>query len=217
MRPETLAETLRWLNETGRTHYDALMSVPEAYRHNPGKRADYLRGYDDRQPEIDALQAELAAARQEFAEWLDASRTALDTHAALQARVRELEATILDEHSRLAQAEAKPAAVGVVGTVRWGCLEEQHRTCRVLDTRESAQRAVEAGSRHGNGSEFYRVVAIVDPAQIVPLVSGDVKLWMDDNAEAAWDDRASAIRFGCASNVTPLYPGIAQPAQERAG
>ena len=37
----------------------------------------YLRGHDDRQPEIDALTA----------------------------RVRELEATVLDEHSRLAQEE----------------------------------------------------------------------------------------------------------------
>jgi polyhydroxyalkanoate synthesis regulator phasin len=34
---------------------------------------------------------------------------------ALQARVRELESTVLNEHSRLAQEEAKPAAVGVVG------------------------------------------------------------------------------------------------------
>jgi hypothetical protein len=33
----------------------------------------------------------------------------------LQARVRELESTVLNEHSRLAQEEAKPAAVGVVG------------------------------------------------------------------------------------------------------
>ena len=34
---------------------------------------------------IDTLTAELAAARQEFAEWLDASRTALDAHAAVVA------------------------------------------------------------------------------------------------------------------------------------
>jgi len=44
----------------------------------------YLRGYDDTKAEIDALQA----------------------------RVRELESTVLDEHSRLAQEEAKPAPSG---------------------------------------------------------------------------------------------------------
>jgi predicted nucleic acid-binding Zn-ribbon protein len=109
-REATLAETLRELA----ARRDAIKAAEQAYRNVPthivpsdmgvDMQVAYLRGYDDRQPEIDALQAELAAARQEFAEWLGASRKALDTHAALQERVRELESTILDEHSRLAQA-----------------------------------------------------------------------------------------------------------------
>jgi len=109
-REATLAEKLRELQQrrdekqAAEQAYLAVASrVPDDMRVDRVQDA-YLRGHDDRQPEIDALQAELAAARQEFAEWLDASRKALDTHAALQERVRELESTILDEHSRLAQA-----------------------------------------------------------------------------------------------------------------
>jgi hypothetical protein len=90
-REATLAETLRELA----ARRDAIKAAEQAYRNVPthivpsdmgvDMQVAYLRGYDDRQPEIDALQAELAAARQEFAEWLDASRTALDTHAEVKA------------------------------------------------------------------------------------------------------------------------------------
>jgi fructose-1,6-bisphosphatase/sedoheptulose 1,7-bisphosphatase-like protein len=87
MRPETLAETLRELaarrdeKQAAEQAFVAVLSrVPDDMRILAVQDA-YLRGYDDRQSEIDALQAELAAARQEFAEWLDASRKALDTHA----------------------------------------------------------------------------------------------------------------------------------------
>jgi hypothetical protein len=120
---------------------------------------------------IDTITAELAAARQEFAEWVDASRKALDTHDALAARVRELEATLLDEHSRLAQEEAKPAAVGVVGTVRYGvlCMPKNYApsmNSAVYSTHDAACRA------WGHEPNMYRVVAIVDPDAIVPLASG---------------------------------------------
>jgi hypothetical protein len=167
-----------------------LIGKTRAFDTEEGMRA-FLSGHDDRQPEIDALTA----------------------------RVRELEATLLDEHSRLAQAEAQPAAVGVVGAVRWGCLEELYRTFRVFDTRESAQRAVEVGARHGKGDEFYRVVAIVDPAQIVPLASATPAHWevrMSGGYAVTYDNAKDAQRFAD-SPVTPLYPGIAQPAQEREG
>jgi predicted nuclease with TOPRIM domain len=234
-REATLAEKLRELQQrrdekqAAEQAFVAVLSrVPDDMR-ILAVQAAYLRGYDDRQSEIDALQAELAAARQEFAEWLDASRKALDTHAALQERVRELEAELTDTQvenawlwtkdpspNKDAELEAhrkdrqQPAAVGVVGAVRWG-VELSPDNVRFCDSRKEAEQYA------ASWSPVSRVVAIVDPAQIVPLASGDVKLWMDDNAESAWDDRASAIRFGCASNVTPLYPGIAQPAQERAG
>jgi hypothetical protein len=83
MRPETLAETLRELQQRRdekQAAEQAFVAVLSDMRILAVQDA-YLRGYDDRQPEIDALQAELAAARQEFAEWLDASRKALAAHA----------------------------------------------------------------------------------------------------------------------------------------
>jgi hypothetical protein len=45
----------------------------------------------------------------------------------------------------------------------------------------------------------HRVVAIVDPDAIVTLASGKVARWVNDEDND--------------STVTPLYPGIAQPAQ----
>jgi hypothetical protein len=112
-REATLAEKLRELQQrrdekkAAEQAYLAVANrVPDDMRVDRVQAA-YLRGYDDRQPEIDALQAELAAARQEFAEWLDASRKALDTHAEVKAdrdrlaacveRVRGCEGQALDD------------------------------------------------------------------------------------------------------------------------
>jgi len=50
---------------------------------------------------------------------------------ALQARVRELESTILDEHSRLAQEEAKPAAVVADRDRLAACVERVRKVTRV--------------------------------------------------------------------------------------
>jgi hypothetical protein len=87
MSEQTLAETLRELQQrrdekqAAEQAFVAVLSrVPDDMR-VLAVQEGYLRGHDDRQPEIDALQA----------------------------RVRELESTVLDEHSRLAQEEAKPA------------------------------------------------------------------------------------------------------------
>jgi hypothetical protein len=204
---EKLVTVLRTFLTTKGAYLQARSALEDETEMCEMEIAAYLRGYDDRQPEIDALQVELAAARQEFAEWMDASRTALDTHTALQARVRELEATILDEHSRLAQEEAKPAAVGVVGAVRWGRMDAvdcmAHGTC---DSIESAKRRAAA-------SHYNRVVAIVDPKAIVPLASAEVARWWDADG-TTWRTRAAAGEVS--GTVTPLYPGLAQPEQEGA-
>ena len=55
----------------------------------------YLRGYDDAKTEMANLEMLL--------------REAEDENAYAWRRVRELESTLLDEHSRLAQEEAQPA------------------------------------------------------------------------------------------------------------
>jgi hypothetical protein len=87
MSEQTLAETLRELQQrrdekqaAERAHRNVLMHIVPSGM-SVDMQVAYLQGHDDRQPEIDALQA----------------------------RVRELESTVLDEHSRLAQEEAKPA------------------------------------------------------------------------------------------------------------
>jgi hypothetical protein len=214
MRQETLAETLRELAErrdakrqAEEAYLNVAARVPEDLRHWLAQ-SEYLRGYDDRQPEIDALQAELAAARQEFAEWLGASRKALDTHAALQERVRELESTILDEHSRLAQEEAKPAAVGVVGTVLGYTLADDMCVVSVMSpTREHAD------ARLARSCAYRRVVAIVDPDAIVPLASGEpMGLINPKTGTLHGADHLNLTRF---SDCARVYPGLAQPAQER--
>jgi len=106
--------------------------------------------------------------------------------------------------SLAAALAAQPAAVGVVGSVRWGCLEDESRVCRVFHTKENAQRAVQVGARHGKSGEFYRVVAIVDPDAIVPLASAEPTMHSTETR-------------GTTPMEIPLYPGIAQPAQERDG
>jgi chaperonin cofactor prefoldin len=131
-----------------------------------------------------------------------------DENESLHTRVKELEATLLDEHSRLAQAEAQPAAVGVVGGVRWGVLSDEDAFEVNVAWRE--RRGADAMSKVTG----HRVVAIVDPAQIVPLASAEVVGVISQTGslfgpgflgKAGWSD--------CA----PVYPGIAQPAQEREG
>jgi len=83
MRQQTLAETLRAYFEADAAYSVARHSMQStiANEWTDDERAQYLRGHYDRQSEIDALTA----------------------------RVRELEVTLLNEHSRLAQEEAQPA------------------------------------------------------------------------------------------------------------
>jgi hypothetical protein len=162
-REATLAEKLRELQQRRDERQAAEQAFVAVLSRVPLAVQDgYLRGYDDRQPEIDALQAELAAARQEFAEWLDASRKALDTHAALQERVRELESTILNEHSRLAQAEAQPAAVGVVG---YGITDGRLIGPWIDHTRERAEQRLRVSSSYTNVVAILNADLIAQPAQ----------------------------------------------------
>jgi hypothetical protein len=243
MTEKTLVDALRTAIDLSTAHKEAEQNMKKAFsaackawygkdspdaNTNPdeNKMRIYLRGHDDRQPEIDALQAELAAAREENDRRVnDITRLIApvevgggveqfladrDRLAALQERVRELEATLLDEHSRLAQEEAQPAAVGVVGAVRYGvlCVPKNYAPSMnnaVYSTHESAYRA------WAHESSVYRVVAIVDPDSIVPLASGDAVGWRDEYGELH-HKRQVAVYNGV-DTVAPLYPGLPQPAQ----
>jgi hypothetical protein len=134
----------------------------------------------------------------------DVLRTIAVEEAPTDARVRDLERA-LDEHSRLAQAEAQPAAVGVMGHVRWGRMYTQAGSANQLMMGTFANR----DDAEKPTSVPYRVVAIVDPAQIVPLASAEVGCWKVGDG-----DNIEFWRSGIAGGV-PHYPGIAQPAQER--
>jgi hypothetical protein len=196
-----LADTLRrWLKER-KAMDDAGWSVQDA--------STYLRGHDDRQPEIDALTAEVEKWKGRYYDVADAvtsestgvedlcrqARQTRENCAALTARVREL--------------EAQPAAVGVVGSVRWGLLDnEDEMRAPIWNDRSVAQRCADSHPALG-----LRVVAIVDPAQIVPLASATPVRWaepLDEGLLTVWPSKNEYATI-------PLYPGLAQPAQEREG
>ena len=190
----TLAEKLRaWegSEENFSAARAALVGTP-ADAWDDDMRFCYLRGHDD--------------AKAESAANVEMSRNQID---ALTARVRELEATLLDEHSRLAQEEAQPAAVGVVGAVKYAAtrMRDGVLSTRAQFTRHMAD--VDAEKCKSVNGENYRVVAIVDPDAIVPLASAEPVYYADKH------DVIHLSKPGV--TVTPLYPGIAQPAQERDG
>jgi hypothetical protein len=183
----TLAEKLRAVKEkreaqsvAQKEYLDAFDGVPPDLRPEWMQDA-YLRGHADA----------LAEAKVE----IDALR---DQSQRFYARVKLLEKNALDEHSRLAQEEAKPAAVGVVGSVRWGVVDRQGMMASncVYESREVA----EVYTIFSKG--FLRVVAIVDPAQIVPLASATPLTWAEKKALHATD---------------AVYRGLAQNAQEGEG
>jgi len=172
--------------------------------------AAYLRGYDDAQAEsaanfemsrnqIDALAAEVEkwkgqyyavadAVARESTGVVDLCRKARQTREdrdALTARVRELEAQIA--------AQPQPAAVGVVGAVRWGVLEVgDHMISRVWGKRVGAEHYRHSYPHTG------RVVAIVDADALVPLASVKpvqfAHNWTADDLDT----------------TRPLYRGLAQ-------
>jgi hypothetical protein len=116
----------------------------------------------------------------------------------------------------------QPAAVGVVGSVRWGVLCDNGGATwvmgRLFPTQKTAQRNIDESSTYYSHRNHLhntdrRVVAIVDPAQIVPLASGEPTAWIGDN-EHIWYDRTVAARTS-KEPIAPLYSGLAQPAQER--
>jgi hypothetical protein len=236
MRPETLAETLRALKEKRETkdvaqreYLDAFYCVPDDLR--PIWMQDaYLRGYDDAQAEAAHTEMLLREAQDEIAN--------------AKARVRELEAQIAQAEAKPATSTSneseftewlerempvgtvigdpkwwarrilamkphqQPAAVGVVGAVRYGvlCVPRNYAPSMnnaVYSTHDSAYRA------WGHEPDLYRVVAIVDPDSIVPLASREP---VASYEEAGEDTQFSRMVW---DDAIPLYPGIAQPAQER--
>ena len=194
MRQETLAETLREL-ETRReekraaeaAYLDVADRVPEDLRHWHAQ-AGYLRGYDDAKAEAAHTEMLLREAQDELA----------NANARVQALAAELAV-------RMTVPEAQPAAVGVVGAVRWGHLRNGQLLARVFDTLRDATLCE---------AHVVRVVAIVYPDAIVPLASGTAARWRHDQLDRVWHHRDLAACAGYGT-VSPLYPGLAQPAQER--
>ena len=193
MRQETLAETLRELAErrdekrqAEEAYLNVAARVPEDLRHWHAQAA-YLRGYDD--------------AKAEAADTEMLLREAQDEIANAQARVQALAAELA---VRMTVPEAQPAAVGVVGAVRWGHLRNGQLLARVFDTLRDATLCE---------AHEVRVVALVDAAQIVPLASGTAARWRHDQLDRVWHHRDLAACAGYGT-VSPLYPGLAQPAQE---
>ena len=193
MRQQTLAETLRELAERREekraaeaAYLDVADRVPEDLR-NWLAQAGYLRGYDDAKAEAAHVEMLLREAQDELAN--------------AQARVQALAAELA---VRMTVPEAQPAAVGVVGAVRWGHLRNGQLLARVFDTLRDATLCE---------AHEVRVVALVDPDAIVPLASGTAARWRHDQLDRVWHHRDLAACAGYGT-VSPLYPGLAQPAQE---
>lgn len=185
-------------------------------------RFDAHEEWRKKEAELNALASNLP---EEWKEWNkgkayltghdDAMRKAQATIDALTARVRELEARLyghdnaLDCLNERAQpvAQPSPAAVGVVGEVRYGVETNTGHMHQWSYTNEASARAVL------DRFAFGRVVAIVDPDSIVPLVGKEPVRWLDSSG-SAWRSRANCEMHGGAS-VIPAYPGLAQPAQQR--
>jgi len=187
----TLAEKVRALKEkreaqsvAQKEYLDAFDGVPPDLRPEWMQDA-YLRGHADA----------LAEAKVE----IDAHR---EQSQRLYARVKLLESSALDEHSRLAQEEARPAAVGVVVD---DAMRSRVRHCQPQLSEQEIDRLL----RH----------ALIS-AQIVPLASAEPIAWHDDQydlssgASGVCDDREMAASHNT-KTVSPLFIGIAQPAQER--
>jgi len=234
MNNHTLAETLReWveLDSTIRAASDACADAQNRAKKLSWDRTvvaarDYLRGYDDatreqireqivdnhalasendelkhRVQELEAQVAELRAGR-------DPAYTAAyeDVKLRFEAKVRELETIAACRNDQDGPFDAaQPVAVGVVESVQWG-VEGKGDTTVVVYPNKS--RAVE------NCGRQERVVAIVDSDAIVPLASQEPAFWRDDETGDPYDLRCDAASTNT-KGVTPLYPGLAQPAQER--
>jgi len=137
---------------------------------------EYLRGYDDARAEMGPYIEKLERENE-----------------AMTGRVRELEA-------------AQPAAVGVVGAVRWGALALDGFTIFQVET--SREKAEMLGRR---------VVAIVDPDALVMLASRERVL--DEATVNAVCDIAESLMYAAPEvrkmHVQRIADIFAQPAQER--
>jgi len=197
----TLAEKLRWLDEAKlqlQVAQEALAGTP-AGLWDERDRSTYLRGYDDAKAEMDPYIAQLERRNEELEMHL---RESNDEIANAKARVRELEAQLA--------AQPQPAAVGVVGSVRYGVKRDRDGVLshRAQFSRYMAEHDME---KHKTAfpHETFRIVAIVDPAQIVPLASAEpLQRSVDNDGLLYWKADKSVRAWA------KLYVG-AQPAQER--
>jgi hypothetical protein len=169
----------------------ALLPFVPQWLHSCQLREAYLRGCEDTR----TVMAEEIAHLRACAVLDDATREAEARIAALEARVREL------------QAQPAAGAVGVVGEVRYGVEIDDGFIHRWIYSNEDSARAVSFDHFHS------RIVAIVDPEAVVPLTSKEPVAWRDDDDGDPWRIRETALE-GCRTTVTPLYPGLAQPARE---
>ena len=188
----------------------------------------YLRGYND------------AKAEAEHADML--LREAQDEIDNANARVQELEAAVerwqaAHAHAgegltlanreqqrcykRIGELEAQlterpqPAAVGVVGAVKYAAIRERDG---VLSTRAQfthAMAQVDMKKCRDLHAETYRVVAIVDPDAVVPLTSKEPEAWRDSHHDGLhYSPKLPAYLDG--ATVTPLYAGTPEPARGEA-
>ena len=207
----TLAETLRaWKHElsafaaVSETLKVAASMVPDDYRYE-NRADDYLRGYDDRQPEVDALKRRVQELEAAVERWQAAHAHAGEgltlanrEQQRCYKRIGELEAQLTER--------PQPAAVGVVGNISWAVVEGTLVTYRFGSRETAKNRAMRAGGRF---------VAIVDPDAVVMLQSTEPVAWRDDRRGEAFFTRSVAAQ-GNTTTVTPLYAGSPDPGRGEA-
>ena len=182
MRQETLAETLRAWAEACKVFEDAATRRRETHDAVPEKYR-----YADR--------------AEDYLRGYDDAKAEMDpTIEKMERRVEVLEAA-LDTPKPAAVEGCTVRAVGVVGAVRWGHLRNGQLLARVFDTLRDATLCE---------AHEVRVVAIVDPARLVPLASAEPAKWTSETGHSV------NYKQGHVCNI-PLYPGLAQPEQEGDG
>lgn len=214
--------TTRPLAEVLRAYLDAENGVREARRALPHEfktwpetsMASYLRGYDDARAELAAdieengtlkrrvqqLEAQLER-EQEFAQ-----------HSVRRASQLQKQCAVLKQaNDNLARESIGQSAqaIGVVGNVRYSVASTIHHdrlpVNSISDTREEMEQYM---ARCVPGT--LRVVAIVDPDEIVPLSQREPVFSVDADVTMSINGPTVSLKKG-----TFLYPGIAQPAQQR--
>jgi hypothetical protein len=239
---EKLQQWLQAIDEQNdATQRQAILAVDVCTNHDIFTTKDaklYLRGYDDAKDEMDALgRADEAVGEMQAeidrltAHVQELETTMLTEHSQLAQKEAQpqLSVTLTDEMCEAAReafanstakdfyshwraalqaalgAAQQPAAVGVAGSVRWGVMTNMG----VFDVPVAFSTRAQAEARASHGE---RVVAIVDPEQIVPLASAEVVGVASPSGSLFAPDKLNKPGW---SDCAPVYRGLAQPALER--